>query len=146
MKILFFTVFLVLSVTVAGCGGGNQSGGEQPNGEEPQGQGDGAAQKKNVPQVKIALGRIASVDAEAQKFSLRATTGEGGDESKRIIFKLVKKNPNITLGGEEVQIEDMEKGQQAQVEYVVRKDRNLARVIELFEAGGDEGGGEKTTG
>jgi hypothetical protein len=141
IKTLFIAVFLVLSVTVAGCGGGDQGGGEQPDGEEQQGQGDGAAEQKDAPEVKIALGRIATVDAEAQRFSLRPTGGEGGDDSERIIFKLAK-NPKITLDGEEAEIADMEKRQQAQVEYVVRKDRNLARVIELFKEGEDEGGGE----
>jgi hypothetical protein len=132
MKILSFSVFLVLAVTVAGCGGG----------EESQGQGEGAAERRDTLDVKIALGRIATVDAEARRFSLRATTGEGGDDTERIIFKLVKKNAEITLGGEEAEIEDMERGQQAQVEYIVRKDRNLARTIELFKKGENEGGEE----
>jgi hypothetical protein len=141
VKILFFTMFLVLSITLAGCGGGE---GQQK--EQQKEQGDGAAEKKDVPEVKIALGTIATVDAEAKRFSLRSTEGAGGDGNERIIFKLVKKNPKITLGGQEAQFEDMEKRQQAQVEYVVRNDRNLARVVELFKAGEDEGGGEEKTG
>jgi hypothetical protein len=41
----------------------------------------------------------------------------------------------------------MKKGQQAQVEYVKRNERNRARSVRLFEAGGgsqDNQGGEKT--
>ena len=47
----------------------------------------------------------------------------------------------------EAKLEDMKKGQQAQVEYVERNERNRARSVRLFEAGGgsqDDQGGEKT--
>ena len=51
---------------------------------------------------------------------------------------------SITLGGKEAKLEDLKKGQQAQVEYVERNERNRARSVRLFESGGDSQGGEKT--
>ena len=55
---------------------------------------------------------------------------------KPVVFRLAQQT-NITLAGKEAKLDDMEKGQQAQVEYVVRNDRNRARVVRLFEGGGE---------
>ena len=75
---------------------------------------------------------------------------DGGSKAeqgkKRLVFKLAKKS-KVTLGGKEAKLEDMKKGQQAQVEYVERNERNRARSVRLFDTGGgsqDDQGGEKT--
>jgi hypothetical protein len=140
-------LFLVMTVLIvgllAGCGGGDQSGsGSQQDGGKgakqdqnaPEKQGGGASKKKagNEPAKKVLFGTVTFVNTKAQG-------------KKPVVFRLAQQS-RITLAGKEAKLDDMEKGQQAQVEYVVRNDRNRARVVRLFEGGGntqnDEGGGE----
>jgi len=137
-KALFLTMIVLIAGLLTSCGGGDQSGsGSQQDG--------GAKEKKgNAPEKKIALGTVGFVNPETKRFTVRPSTDEQG--KKPIVFKLAKK-AKITLAGKEVKQEDMKKGQQAQVEYVVRNDNNRARSVKLFESGGsgdDQGGGEKT--
>ena len=74
---------------------------------------------------------------------MRPTIGEQGN--KPVAFRLANET-SITLGGKEAKLEDMKKGQQAQVEYVERNERNRARSVRLFDTGGgskdDQGGGK----
>jgi hypothetical protein len=137
-KALFLAMIVLIAGLLAGCGGGDQSGGGSKQ--------DGAAKEKkggNAPEKKIALGTIRFVNPETKRFTVRPSTDEQGE--KPIAFKLAKK-ARITLGGKEVELGDMKKGQQAQVEYVVRNDNNRARSVKLFESGdsGGDQGGEKT--
>ncbi len=79
--------------------------------------------------------------AENKRFTLAPSTDEQGKKS--IAFKAIP-DAKITLDGEEVELADMKKGQQAKVEYVVREKLgvpNRARVLELFS---NDGGGETT--
>ena len=135
---LFLTMIVLIAGLLTSCGGGDQSGSGS--------QQDGAAKEKkgeNAPEKKIALGTVAFVNPETERFTVRPSTDEQG--KKPIAFKLVK-NARITLGDKEAKLEDMKKGQQAQVEYVVRNDNNRARSVKLFEGGGstEDQGGEKT--
>jgi hypothetical protein len=137
-KALFLAMIVLIAGLLTSCGGGDQSGSGS--------QQDGAAKEKkgkNAPEKKIALGTVGFVNPETERFTVRPSTDEQGE--KPIAFKLVKK-ARITLGGKEVELGDMKKGQQAQVEYVVRNDNNRARSVKLFESGdsGDDQGGEKT--
>ena len=114
---LFLAMIVLIAGLLAGCGGGDQSG----NGSQ-QGGGSQAKQGENVP--------------ENQRGS--------NTPKKKILFANKFK---ITLGGQEAKPDDMKKGQQAQVEYIVRNDRNRALNVRLFEGGGGspgEQGAEKT--
>ncbi len=128
-KTLFLVAFVLLAGLLVGCGGGDQP----QNGSQDGGGGD-------APASKIALGTIKRVKAEREVFFVRPSAEEQG--AKPIRFKITR-NARITLDGQEAKIEDIESGQQAQVEYVVTdKEVNRARTIELF----SKGGGEETTG
>lgn len=137
-KALFLAMIVLIAGLLTSCGGGDQSGGGS--------QQDGGAEEKkgeNAPEKKIAFGTIGFVNPETERFTVRPSTEEQGQEP--IAFKLAKKG-KITLGGQEAELGDMKKGQQAQVEYVVRNDNNRARNVKLFEGenSGDDQGGEKT--
>jgi hypothetical protein len=153
--VLFLATIVLIAGLLTGCGGGDQSGsGSQPDGgskaeqskNAPVEQGENAPKKrgKNAPKKKILFGTVTFVNPKTEGFSVRPTIDEQGN--KPVAFRLANET-SITLGGKEVKLEDMKKGQQAQVEYVERNDRNRARSVRLFEAGGgsqDDQGGKKT--
>jgi hypothetical protein len=137
--VLFLATIVLIAGLLTGCGGGDQSGsGSQSDG------GSKAEQSKNAPKKKILFGTVKFVNPKTEGFSVRPTIDEQGN--KPVAFRLANET-SITLGGKEAKLEDMKKGQQAQVEYVERNDRNRARSVRLFEAGGgsqDDQGGKKT--
>jgi hypothetical protein len=137
--VLFLATIVLIAGLLTGCGGGDQSGsGSQSDG------GSKAEQSKNAPKKKILFGTVTFVNPKTEGFSVRPTIDEQGN--KPVAFRLANET-SITLGGKEAKLEDMKKGQQAQVEYVERNDRNRARSVRLFEAGGgsqDDQGGKKT--
>jgi hypothetical protein len=140
-------MIVLIAGLLAGCGGGDQSGsGSQQDGGTKTKQGGNAPKKqaKNAPEKKILFGIVTFVNPKTEGFSVRPTVNEQGKKPE--VFRLAKET-SITLGGEAAKLEDMKKGQQAQVEYVERNDRNRARSVRLFESPGgsqDDGGGEKT--
>jgi hypothetical protein len=152
---LFLAMIVLIAGLLAGCGGGDQSGsGSQQDGgsqakqdeNTPEKQGEKAPQKqrKNAPEKKILFGTITFVNPKTEGFSVRPTVPEQG--KKPVVFRLAQRT-KVTLGGKEAKLEDMKKGQQAQVEYIVRNDRNRALTVRLFEGGGgsqDDQGAEKT--
>jgi len=144
--VLFLATIVLIAGLLAGCGGGDQSGsGSQQDGGSKAEQGKNALGKQgeNAPK-KILFGTVTFVNPKTEGFSVRPTIDEQGN--KPVTFRLAKKT-SITLGGKEAKLEDMKKGQQAQVEYVERNERNRARSVRLFEAGGgsqDDQGGKKT--
>ncbi len=128
----FFVVLVLWAGFMAGCGGG-QSGGDS------QEQGDGGQGEEEPPQEsKTALGTIQRVNTEAKRFTLEPSAEEQGKEPQA--FKLTPQ-AKITLGDKQAELADMEKGQQANVEYIVLKDLNRVRSVQLFEGGGDSGSG-----
>lgn len=135
---LLFCLTLVAGFFVAGCGGGGGQSEDQSQGGGGSKEQADQGQEKKAPESKIALGRVVSANPEAKRIYLRPSNEEQG--KKPIPFKLTPK-ATITLDGEEVELDAVEKGQQAQIEYVVRKDLNRARGVDLFNAGG---GGETT--
>jgi hypothetical protein len=151
--VLFLATIVLILIT--GCGGGDQSGsGSQQDGgsqaeqgeNAPVEQGENAPKKqgKNAPEKKVVFGTVTFVNPKTEGFSVRPTLEEQG--KKRVVFRLANES-SITLEGKEAKLEDMKKGQQAQVEYVERNERNRARSVKLFETGGgsqDDQGGEKT--
>jgi hypothetical protein len=145
--VLFLATIVLIAGLLAGCGGGDQSGsGSQQDGGSKAEQGKNAPvkQDKNAPKKKILFGTVTFVNPKTEGFSVRPTIEEQGN--KPVAFRLAKET-SITLGGKEAKLEDMKKGQQAQVEYVERNERNRARSVRLFEAGGgsqDDQGGKKT--
>jgi len=158
---LYLAMIVLIAGLLAGCGGGDQSGsGSQQDGgtktkqakNAPKEQGGNAPKKqaKNAPEKKILFGIVTFVNPKTEGFSVRPTVNEQG--KKPVVFRLAKET-SITLGDEAAKLEDMKKGQQAQVEYVERNDRNRARRVRLFEGGGgasddkgtpDDKGTEKT--
>jgi hypothetical protein len=153
--VLFLATIVLIAGLLTGCGGGDQSGsGSQSDGgskaeqskNAPVEQGENAPKKrgKNAPKKKILFGTVTFVNPKTEGFSVRPTIDEQGN--KPVAFRLANET-SITLGGKEAKLEDMKKGQQAQVEYVERNDRNRARSVRLFETGGgsqDDQGGKKT--
>jgi hypothetical protein len=151
--VLFLATIVLILIT--GCGGGDQSGSgsQQAGGSQaeqgenaPVEQGENAPKKqgKNAPEKKVVFGTVTFVNPKTEGFSVRPTLEEQG--KKRVVFRLANES-SITLEGKEAKLEDMKKGQQAQVEYVERNERNRARSVKLFETGGgsqDDQGGEKT--
>ena len=135
---LFLAMIVLIAGLLAGCGGGDQSG----NGSQ-QGGGSQAKQGENAPEKKLLFGNVTFVNPKTEGFSVRPTVNEQG--TKPVVFRLAHKF-KITLGGQEAKLEDMKKGQQAQVEYIVRNDRNRALNVRLFEGGSSPGeqGAEKT--
>lgn len=120
------TILALMVAIVAGCGGGDdQSGDKQDN---------GGGEEKKGPEVKIALGTVQSINPESKGFAIKPS--QGGD---KMVFSL--KKARITLDGEEAEVEDIERKQQAQVKYVTGEGKvNRARAVELF------GAEEETTG
>ena len=142
---LFLAMTVLIVGLLAGCGGGDQSGsGSQQGGGEgakqgqnaPEKQNGGASKQKagNKPAKKILFGTVTFVNSKTEGFSVKPTVKAQG--KKPVAFRLAQQT-RITLAGKEAKLDDMEKGQQAQVEYVVRNDRNRARVVRLFEGGGE---------
>jgi hypothetical protein len=151
--VLFLATIVLILIT--GCGGGDRSGsGSQQDGgsqaeqgeNAPVEQGENAPKKQgnNAPKKKVVFGTVTFVNPKTEGFSVRPTIEEQG--KKPVVFRLANEI-SITLDGNEAKLEDMKKGQQAQVEYVERNERNRARSVRLFETGGgsqDDQGGEKT--
>jgi len=143
--VLFLVTIVLIAGSLTGCGGQSGSGSQQDGGSKAE-QGNNASKKrgKNGPKKKILFGTVTFVNPKTEGFSVRPTIDEQGN--KPVTFRLAHET-SITLGGKEAKLEDMKKGQQAQVEYVERNERNRARSVKLFEAGGgsqDDQGGEKT--
>jgi hypothetical protein len=145
--VLFLATIVLIAGLLTGCGGGDRSGsGSQQDGGSKAEQGNNASKKrgKSGTKKKILFGTVKFVNPKTEGFSVRPTIDEQGN--KPVAFRLANKT-SITLGGKEAKLEDMKKGQQAQVEYVERNERNRARSVRLFEASGgsqDDQGGEKT--
>ena len=143
--VLFLVTIAFILIT--GCGGGDQSGsGSQQDGGSQAEQGQNAPKKQdeNAPKKKVVFGTVTFVNPKTEGFSVRPTIEEQGN--KPVVFRLANET-SITLDGNEAKMEDMKKGQQAQVEYVERNERNRARSVKLFETGGgsqDDQGGKKT--
>jgi hypothetical protein len=144
-KVLFLATIVFILIT--GCGGGDQSGsGSQQDGGSQAEQGENAPKKQdeNAPKKKVVFGTVTFVNPKTEGFSVRPTIEAQGN--KPVVFRLANET-SITLDGNEAKMEDMKKGQQAQVEYVERNERNRARSVRLFETSGgsqDNQGGEKT--
>lgn len=133
------TLFLiVLVLLLAGCGGGEDqsgSGGEAQNGGQAQKGGEeqgGGAANRGGPPVKIALGTIESVQPDSRTIVLKPSTEIQGGE--QMTFN-VRKNAEISVNDQEAEMADVEAGQQAQIQYVARKEENRARAVQVVGGG-----------
>ena len=79
--------------------------------------------------MQTATGIIARVDLEHRRFVLRPEEGD------RVHLRFRPETITVVLDGKEAKPEDMQKGQRAEIEYVVRDDKNLARSVTLRSAG-----------
>ena len=136
---------LVLSVllvgSLAGCGGGgDQSGGGGGGQEKKQ---EGKVTKKEQVQKKSAFGIVRAYKDDKRRLSLRPTVNAQG--KKPVGFK-VRKNAQITLGGEKADLGDIEADQQAQISYVVKNEVNRAVVVRLFEPEDKPAGDDRKKG
>jgi hypothetical protein len=112
--VLFLATIVFILIT--GCGGGDQSGsGSQQDGGSQAEQGQNASKKQgeNAPKKKVVFGTVTFVNPKTDGFSVRPTIEEQGN--KPVVFRLANET-SITLDGNEAKLEDMKKGQQAQVE------------------------------
>ncbi len=140
---LLLACLISLMSFAVGCGGsGDRSGGQQDDASDGAEKHGGEANRNDASEVKIALGMIGSVSPEDREIVLRPSTEEQGE---RKIFKVMEK-ARVALDGEEVELTDIKEGQQAQVSYVVRNERNRARTVELFSDGDTAPGGGEATG
>lgn len=129
----FFTLVVLTTIFLAGCGGG--VGGDQSGGDSEDGGGGGEQQqsKKEARETKIGVGNVVSVKPDKRRMVVQPSQEA---EDVETIAVNVRKNAEITLGGEKVEMGDIVKGQQAQVEYVAKNDKNRAVSVQLFEAEG----------
>jgi hypothetical protein len=153
---LLLVVSVLLAGLLGGCGGGgDQSGsggsqggdeeqqgeaqqGEAQQGEAQQGGGEqGQAAQGDPPEAKIALGRVVAVVPDRRKIILRPSAEVQGGE--RMIFK-VKDEAEISLNDQPAEMDGVQEGQQAQIEYIVVNEQNRARRVELIAEGEGTGG------
>ena len=144
-------VLVLAASLLAGCGASDQSASDQSKSgsESDSGQAKQEENKKSEAEKKgedgeqaerkIALGTVVAVNAETNKFSLKPSDPEAGDKPMK--FRLGK-GAKIMANGEKAEFSEMKKDQQIKVKYVVKKDKNRARVVELL--GGGKTGGETT--
>lgn len=125
-------LFVALAFLVVGCGGG-QSGGDSGQGNggsasepEPAKKTDAGEAAAAPPQMKIALGKISAINAGERRMYLRP--GTGGEVMR---FRIME-DPEVTVDGKSADISEVKEGQQAKVEYIVRKDLNRARALDVF--------------
>ena len=126
----FFFLLCLFPVLLAGCGGGEGSGSGSQDGAGGGAKQNGEpAQKKGAPpEIKIGLGTIVRVDDEREVIILRPSVDEQG---KIIRFK-ANQNTKFTLDDKEAELADLEKGQQAQIRYISRDGRSVARNVTAF--------------
>jgi hypothetical protein len=133
---------LVLSVllvgSLAGCGGDQSGGG---GGKEKKQ--DGKVTKKEQVQKKSAFGIVRAYKDDKRRLSLRPTVNAQG--KKPVGFK-VRKNAQVTLGGEKADLGDIEADQQAQISYVVKNEVNRAVVVRLFKPEDKPAGDDRKKG
>jgi hypothetical protein len=125
----------LLGGLLLGCGGADQSGSDGSQGGDGQQQGQaqqGEAQQGDPPEVKIALGRVIAVVPDRRKIILRPSAEAQGGE--RMIFK-VRDDAEISLNDQPAQMDGVQEGQQAQIEYIVVNEQNRARSVELISEG-----------
>ncbi len=130
---LFLAMIVLIAGLLSGCGGEQSGGGSQQGGSEAKQDENAPKKPKNAPAKKMLFGRVAFVNPKTEGFSVRPTIDQQG--KKPVVFRLAKE-ATITLAGKEAKLEDMKKGQQAQVEYLVRNERKRAVSVRLFEGGG----------
>lgn len=126
-----------LVILLAGCGGG---GGQADDSQGDGSQGGGGEQKqskKEARETKIGVGNVVSVKPDKRRMVVMPS--QEAENAEKITIN-VRKNAEITLGSEKAEMGDVAKGQQAQVEYVVKNDVNRAISVQLFEAGGQDSG------
>lgn len=133
---LFSIVLVLLLGFLAGCGGdqsgsGESQGGGEQGGEQAGGQGGeqgGEGADEGPAQAKVALGSIESVQPDKRKLVLKPSfEAQGGDQ---ITFN-VRKNAEVQVNDQDAELSELHSGQQAQVEYVTRKDVNRAVAVQV---------------
>lgn len=131
---------LLLVGSLAGCGGGDQSGGDgQEQGEKAAGE----VAKKESLQRKVAIGTVRAFKEDKRRLSLRPAANA---QSKKPIGFKIRKNAQITLGGQKAEPQDIKEDQQAQITYVLKNDVNRAVVVHLFEPDGQPSGKDEKKG
>lgn len=127
-------LLLLTAGFLAGCGGGSEGSGSGPSdGSQNGDSGQQGQSRKEARETKIGVGNVVSVDADKRRMVVQPSQEAEGAGKLTIN---VRKNAEITLGGEKAELGDVAEGQQAQVEYVVKNDVNRAVSVQLFEAGG----------
>lgn len=119
---------LLLVGSLVGCG--DQSGGER------QEQGGEVAKKESL-QRKVAIGTVRAFKDDKRRLSLSPAANA---QSKNPIGFKIRKNAQITLGGQKAEPQDIKEDQQSQITYVVKNDVNRAVVVHLFEPDGQPSG------
>ncbi len=134
--LLLLAVVLLLGL-LAGCGGDGGSGDGAQQGSPDEGkkqeakrQGDGAAMGGG--KSKIALGTIITAEPDRSVLILRPTTEVQG--GKRMLFK-VRDNAEISVNNRPAELTDVKKGQDAQIYYVFRNEKNRAVEVKVIGGG-----------
>ena len=139
---LFLAGVILLAGLLAGCGGGDQAGNgsqdggsegtKQRGGEAAKKEGNRAVKKKARPGARVALGTVGSVNLESRGLTLQPSTPVQGKGP--IPFKIAR-NATVTLDDEEAELAQVERGQQAQITYILRNEVNVARQVALISGG-----------
>jgi hypothetical protein len=80
----------------------------------------------------VALGTIQSVQPDDWTVVLKPSSKmQGGDQ---MTFH-VRKKAEISINDKEAELTDVEAGQQAQIQYVTRKEENRALAVQVVESG-----------
>ena len=82
--------------------------------------------------MKIALGTIESVQPDKWMIVLKPSTEIQGGE--QMTFS-VRKSAKISVNDQAAEISDIEAGQQAQIEYVARREENRASAVQIVGGG-----------
>lgn len=120
-----------------GAGGNAQQGGNQNGGAQ---QGGDKASKKKAAERKIAIGTVRAALPDKRRISLKPNADA---QSKEPLGFKVRKGAEVTLDGKKAEMSDIERGQQAQIQYIVINKANRAVAVQLFKAGDGSGGEDK---
>jgi major membrane immunogen (membrane-anchored lipoprotein) len=136
-------VLILVASLLAGCGASDQpkSGSNSDSGQAKQEKAKKDEGKKSGGKKadrKTAIGTVVMVNSKTNKFALKPKDSKTGDKPMK--FR-AGKGAKIMSGSKKAEFSDIKKGKQVKIEYVVKKDKNRARLVQLL-----GGGGEKTTG
>ncbi len=116
-------IVVVIASAAVGCSG---SGGSQGNAGKQKPQSEQSVRTgKNGLKMTTVTGTIIRVDIDTRRFVLKPKNEQG------LLIRFNPKSLKPTLDGKAAAPEDMKKGQRAEVDYIVKDDKEIARSVKL---------------